>query len=222
MSDQQPPSQQPPRPGGPQSYADAKAQAKAAKAYAKANRPWYRKKRWWFLAVVVVIVIIIIASNSGGDDGGTQGGDTASDSKPGSQDHPAAIGQAVTLAGTQYTVMKATKQASVGGEYASQKAGGIYVVVTLKIENKKDETKTFAQDAAKLVGGNGKTYSTDTDGTIAAAGNDQPLIYVDMQPDVPKTGVLVFDVPPTATKGALLKVSDLFGAGDAYVDLGLT
>lgn len=224
MSEQQPPGGQVP-PSGQQSYADAKAQAKAAKAYAKASRPWYRKKRWWFLAVVVLIVIIAVASSNGGGDSGPQvgggTGDTGGDGKPASQEHPVAIGQSVALAGTQYTVTRARKQASVGDQYSSQKAGGIYVVVSLKIENKKDETKTFTDEAAKLVGGNGKTYSTDTDGSIAAAGNDQPLIFEDMQPDVPKAGVLVFDVPPSATKGALLKVSDLFGAGDAYIDLGL-
>lgn len=76
MSEQQPPGGQVP-PSGQQSYADAKAQAKAAKAYAKASRPWYRKKRWWFLAVVVLIVIIAVASSNGGDDSATTTGGTS-------------------------------------------------------------------------------------------------------------------------------------------------
>jgi hypothetical protein len=44
---------------------EARAQAKAAKAYAKAQRPFYRKKRYWLLAVVVVIIIAAIAGSSG-------------------------------------------------------------------------------------------------------------------------------------------------------------
>lgn len=42
-----------------------------------------------------------------------------------------------------------------------------------------------------------------------------------MQPDLPKTGVLVFDIPPARAKGAVLEVSDLFGNGSAYINLGL-
>ncbi len=44
---------------------NAKAEAKAAKARAKALRPWYRKKRVIFPAVVVILIIISAAANSG-------------------------------------------------------------------------------------------------------------------------------------------------------------
>lgn len=44
----------------------AVAAAKAAKAQAKALRPWYRKKRYWLLALVIVIVAVsVVASTSG-------------------------------------------------------------------------------------------------------------------------------------------------------------
>lgn len=43
----------------------AQADAKAAKARAKALRPWYRKKRTWLLGVVLVIVIAIVATSGG-------------------------------------------------------------------------------------------------------------------------------------------------------------
>lgn len=43
----------------------AQADAKAAKARAKAMRPWYRKKRTWLLGVVLVIVLLV-AINAGG------------------------------------------------------------------------------------------------------------------------------------------------------------
>lgn len=45
-----------------------KADAKAAKAYAKASRPWYKKKRWW-TAIIVLIIIIAAAAGSGGGSG---------------------------------------------------------------------------------------------------------------------------------------------------------
>jgi hypothetical protein len=46
------------------SPADAKAQAAAAKAYAKANRPFYKKKRYYLLAIVVVIIVAAVAGGS--------------------------------------------------------------------------------------------------------------------------------------------------------------
>lgn len=46
----------------------AKADAKAAHAYAKATRPWYKKKRWWLVGLVL-IAIIAGALGGGGDAG---------------------------------------------------------------------------------------------------------------------------------------------------------
>lgn len=40
---------------------DARAEAAAAKARAKALRPWYRKKRYWLLSVLALVIVIIIA-----------------------------------------------------------------------------------------------------------------------------------------------------------------
>lgn len=58
---------------------DAKAQAKADKAYAKATRPWYQKKRFWLLGIIVLIAIFSLATS--GDDGSTTDAATASSSQ---------------------------------------------------------------------------------------------------------------------------------------------
>lgn len=47
---------------------DPRATAAAAKAYAKAQRPWYRKKRF-LLPLAFVVVIAIAMAAGGGDDG---------------------------------------------------------------------------------------------------------------------------------------------------------
>lgn len=205
-----------------------KAAAKAAKAYAKASRPWYRKKRWWVLAAVAVIVVIASTTSGGGSSDGPKKVDNATGSTAtggaakggdaaGTEKNPVKVGETVELAGTRYTVKKVATTTNVGGQFGA-KADGRFVVVTLTIENMKNETKTFSESAAKLITASGTQYSTDDDGSLMA---DHPLILEDMQPELPKTGVLVFDVPPTKLAGAELKVSDLFGKGDAYVNLGL-
>jgi hypothetical protein len=201
-----------------------RADAKAEKAYAKASRPWYKKKRWIGLIALLVIIVIAVATSSA-DTGGPEvvGGSgesekSSSDNDAGSKDNPLRLGQTVKLEGTQYTVTKARTSPRVGSQFFQETANGIYVIVTITIENKKNETKTFFEDAAKFISSNGKRYSTDDDGSIAA---DDPLILEDMQPDVPKQGKLVFDVPKGNVKGGVLELSDLYGNGEAYIDLGL-
>lgn len=56
-----------PAPGADPSF-NAKATAKAAKAYAKASRPWYKKKR--FIIPIGLVALIAIGSGLGGGEGG--------------------------------------------------------------------------------------------------------------------------------------------------------
>ncbi|GAA2080021.1 hypothetical protein GCM10009821_20390 [Aeromicrobium halocynthiae] len=208
-----------------------RAAAKAAKAYAKASRPWYRKKRW--IAAIVIGVLVLFAAVSGGGEEGATRADTSEVAAGGSagdegdaeevtQDAPVAVGEAVELEGTRYVVESVRTSPTVGSEFFEEQANGIYVIVDLTIENLKDETKVFSDTAAVFRANNDKSYSTDSDGTFAALGDDgEPLIFEEMQPDLPKTGLLVFDVPESVVAGGLLEVSDLFGRGEAFIDLGL-
>jgi hypothetical protein len=60
-------------PGGQPEYPirNPKAEAKADKAYAKAMRPWYKKKRYMIPLAVVALFAIIGALGGGGDDNTT-------------------------------------------------------------------------------------------------------------------------------------------------------
>lgn len=86
----------PPAPAGPQPTGNPKADAKAAKAYAKASRPWYQKKRWWVVGVILVIAIGG-ALGGGGDDEATTASDSNSsesnESNAGSDDQNADSGE---------------------------------------------------------------------------------------------------------------------------------
>jgi hypothetical protein len=53
-------------PNGPQSPQDAKARAKAEKAYRKAQRPFYKKKRFILPALFLLLIVIIVATAGGG------------------------------------------------------------------------------------------------------------------------------------------------------------
>jgi hypothetical protein len=216
-----------------------RADAKAEKAYAKASRPWYKKKRWIGL-IAIIALFVIISATSGSDTGGPEqvGASTSSSNeagsssdekagssgadKAGSKSNPIKVGETVKLEGTQYTVKGAKRSPTVGSQFLEEKANGVFVVVKLTIENKKDETKTFLDESTKFISTEDKKYSTDSEGTVASLGEgDESFIFMDMQPDVPESGILVYDVPVGKAKGGLLEVSDLFGGGEAYIDLGL-
>jgi Domain of unknown function (DUF5067) len=52
----------------PISHKDLKAQAAAAQAYAKAQRPWYKMKRWWAAGLVLLTIIGAAVSGTSSDD----------------------------------------------------------------------------------------------------------------------------------------------------------
>lgn len=58
----------PNEPVGQPSYRDAKAQAKAAKAYANAQRPWFKKKRFVIPGAVVALMVVIQMGGGGSED----------------------------------------------------------------------------------------------------------------------------------------------------------
>ena len=64
----------------------AKATAKAAKAEAKALRPFYKKKRWWLAGVVVVIVGVSVAGGGGSSTPSANNSDDSADTSGSTQD----------------------------------------------------------------------------------------------------------------------------------------
>lgn len=47
---------------------DAKAREKAEKAYAKAQRPWFKKKRFWALGLIALIILVSLVNGAGDDE----------------------------------------------------------------------------------------------------------------------------------------------------------
>jgi len=69
---------------GPPVRTNPKADAKAAKAYAKATRPWYKKKRFMLPLGLVLLMVAVSAGSSGsGDNNGTGGTSGASNNDGG-------------------------------------------------------------------------------------------------------------------------------------------
>ena len=205
---------------------DAKAQLKAAKAYAKAQRPWFKKKRWILpLGFVALMMIVAALSNSSGTTGSTASTDqpapVKTDDASKTQDATSGkVGQKVTNAGTTYEVTRVKTATTIGDpDLLGARADGKFVIVSLELTNNKDETKTFLDASAHIATKDGKKYET-SDKAIMAFG-DESLMLKDIQPELTTKGKLAFDLPPSKIDGSKLVVEDLFGMGEITVDLGL-
>jgi hypothetical protein len=202
---------------------DAKAELKAAKAYAKALRPWYKKKRF-----ILPLGLIVLAVAAGGASGGgektteAKAGAAETSSPAGNRDEGTSgtVGQALTNAGTTYSVTNVETTGTIGDpDLLGARADGVFVIVSLTLTNNKDETKTFSEASSKVVTSDGTSYET-SDKAVLAFG-DQSLLLKDIQPDLTTSGKLAFELPPGKVSGSTLVVEDLFGDGEIKVDLGL-
>ena len=178
MSENQPfdPRNQPPR-----DPREARAQAKADKAYAKARRPWYKKKRFILpLVLVALIVIISIATTAGGGGNNTADTDPSSDPTASESSEPAFPGaqdsDVVGQAGGPLVLgdVTVTSTALVPGDATL----GPTVCTTATIQNQSDETINFnlfdwkLQVPSGTISNTGATGSTDllSSGEVAPGG----------------------------------------------------
>jgi hypothetical protein len=234
---------------GPPVRTNPKADAKADKAYAKAMRPWYKKKRFILPAGFVLFLMAVSAGSSGGGSGsgdngssetGSSGSTSSGSASSGSNDNATStakpkakakakakpngksgtVGQALTNAGTTYKVTSARATKTIGDpDLFGARADGMFVVVTLQLTNNKDETKTFSDSSAKIKTSDGKEYET-SDKAVLSFGDDS-LLLKDIQPDLTARGKVAFELPPNKVSGSTLVIEDLFGSGEIKVDLGL-
>ena len=184
------------------------------------------KKRGGCLRIIagligLIVVIAIIASLAGGkkDEGTVSKGNGNTSGSSNSGSATAGIGDTLTLKGTSYKVTAARKAKSVGNSFSKTTADGIFVIVNLTITNRKDEPKTILADNVRIRAGNGNEYNT-SDKAFAAFDN-QLTVLQEIQPQLPKKVVAVYDIPPGAVKGAKLVVKDLFSDSEGEIKLGL-
>lgn len=219
---------QPGTPGMPPM--DPKAQAKAAKAYQKASRPWFKKKRFWALGLL--LLLIIGSALGGGSDTSNQPEDeTALSAQAASTEAqapaqpetdkpdeateapaPAAtgakLGETVPYNTFEFTVNSVKCGLStVGSDSFQEEAQGQFCVVSMKVKNTGTKAQHFMSDDQKLFDAQGNEYSYSTEGTIATMGDKSDLWFEEINPGNSVTGEIVFDIPE-GVKPAKIHLSD--------------
>lgn len=113
------------------------------------------------------------------------------------------IGDRVTVGDRAYTITDVKTTAFVGDEYTKTEATGIYILVTMTIENTGKESATMGTSDVKIVDSQGRTFESDTNAWATLKEN---ILLKQIQPGLPVKGETIFDVP----KGidATLQVTD--------------
>lgn len=159
-------------PNAPQSPQDAKARAKAEKAYRKATRPFYRKKRFILPALFVLLIVVIAATAGGGDGttdtagstGGAAAGGAASAGTACAEDYAdkqpndvcADANGTVTLQGLTVTATPLTS--------TNNGIGGKSLCSDITIRNGSDESKDYNVFDFKIQTPSGDVSSTSSAG----------------------------------------------------------
>lgn len=205
--------------------------------------------KWVALGFVCLIVLVAIFGEGASDPAAPESGssanstdaskssDSADSNAPAANDcvnratddctPKVASNRAVRVDALTWSIKGASATATLGDQQygLGAKADDVFLVVTVRVHSNKNESATITDNAIKLEGSDGNTYSTDSEGTIAALGTgEDTLMLEDIGPDQTTTSKIVFDVPRRVlASGASLRFNELgFGSTHGYIKLPRT
>src|SRR5690606_18566654 len=112
------------------------------------------------------------------------------------------VGDRVVVGERAYTITDVRTASSVGDDFTKQTATGIFVIVTMNVENIGKESATMSSTDVKIIDSEGRTFESDTEAWTALKEN---ILLKQIQPGLPVVGQTIFDVPKGIT--ANLQVS---------------
>jgi cytoskeletal protein RodZ len=126
------------------------------------------------------------------------------------------VGDRVVVGERAYTITDVRTASSVGDGFTKQTATGIFVIVTMNVENIGKESATMSSTDVKIIDSEGRTFESDTEAWIALKEN---ILLKQIQPGLPVVGQTIFDVPKGIT--ANLQVSSgIWGTDTKLISLG--
>lgn len=159
--------------------------------------------------IIIVVVLIVIIGGSGSNKDNQDSNNTQETTKQDSKKTETVygIGDVLTIGSVDYTVTNMTTEQSIGGEYLNTTANDTFVVIDLEITNHKDKALNVSSSNFKLTV-NGKEYDPSTEAMIYLS--DEALIFENINPEVRKSGKIVFDVTAetASAQGLSLKIQN--------------
>lgn len=165
-------------------------------------------------ALFVIVGLLVSGGDSGGDSVSDQGQESTGVSEVTSETYN--VGDRVVVGERAYTITDVRTASSVGDEYSRQSASGVFVIVTMTVENIGKESATLSTSDAKIIDSEGRTFESDTEAWSAL---EQNILLEQIQPGLPVTGQTIFDVPKGIT--ANLEIADgIWGTETKLISLG--
>lgn len=207
----------------PESPKEAKARAKAEKAYGKAVRPWYKKP---LIAIPLgIVALMVIASMSGGGDTTTPApvSDVSAADAPGDAavaadvedatvedaavEEAPVVEEAASLPGIGDAVKDGKftfvvnsfdcGKRAVGSSFMREKAQGQFCLMDVTVKNHGDEAQFLFSDNQLVFDAKGRQFSHDDQAAMSIEGNDSIWIE-EINPGNSVQGTMVWDVPKNA------------------------
>jgi hypothetical protein len=165
------------------------------------------------------------SSSGDGSDGGSKSGD-GEDSIPTHE-----IGDTFMVGGdedaVEYTVSSASTADAIGGEYSSEEANGVFLIVQLEMVNQTSETINISSNHLKAVDSDGNQFDADAGASVYLESDDRfdvsGISFEQLNPSLSTSGAVIFDVATGSSYGLLVEPVGLFSSADSHlVELGST
>ena len=202
----------------PPSKKQAKADAAADKARAKAERPIWKKKRAIIPAALVLLLIVIVASTAGDDDdpvvadGNGNGDDPTED-----VEEEVDTGEAAEDGDFRFTVNDfECGVESISGDMGDVEPTGQYCILNVNVENIGNSEQTLSASDQYLIDDQEREFSADGDFEVYMA-LDSP-IFEGINPGNAIDAQMAFDVPEDA-QIEYARLHDSAFSGGVLVDL---
>ncbi|MBL3785591.1 DUF4352 domain-containing protein [Bacillus cereus group sp. MYBK77-1] len=186
------------------------------------KKPFYKK--WWFW-VIVVIVVLGAYGNSSKDTEGTKTASTEpkqeakqetkkdepkkeeAKTEPKKEEPKKELSKEGESSKVKIAVGSVESTDSVGGQYLSEKAQGVFKVVEISITNNQKDAITVDANSFKLVDNQDREFKYSTQAQTAfdvGNGGKSDFFLKQLNPGLTQTGKIIFDVPADA-QGLVLK-----------------
>jgi hypothetical protein len=161
------------------------------------------------IGVVVLVlfggcaVLVVAASNTGRDAGKPV--------KTAAAAATAKVGQTVADGDLSFTVTKVEERRRVGSSSLGTDAQGVFKLVHVRVRNSGGDAESFSSSRQTLYDHSGREFDADVSAAIYL--RDSKSLYEKINPGNTVTGVLVFDVPASATGLVVELHSSIFSRG---------
>lgn len=198
----------------------------------KVKKPFYKK--WWFWLLVIIIIATIATS---GEEEGTsldtkENTETTSNDSVKKESNKAtkeekadekefAIGEEVKVGNLSYIVNGVEETNKISNVLGDKTTDGKFVIVELTVKNHDKESRMVDSNMFKIKTTDGTEYSADSTLDMYVNENGIGFFLEDINPNISKTGKIVFELPTEATEYNL-QVSSGFGwSGGEYEEIKL-